>query len=127
MIYARDFDDVVNVVNENGDGRRRQWKLRVKFILFLTQAFRVVLVLALKLCGQRSVLRVLAALGVGGDSFRIKKRRVEIDLDDAAVFGDAAQEIIRDVARLVCESACGGVRGDDGRGGDIERVHHGLV
>ena len=63
--------------------------------------------------------RVVVALG--------EVAAVEVDLHGAAVFGEGADHVVGHVAGVVGDGAAGGVRGDDGGGGDFEGVVEGLV
>ena len=59
--------------------------------------------------------------------FGIEEVTVEIHLNYAAVFGDAPQQIVRNVSRDVAECPRGRMRGDDRRFRNIERVTHRFV
>src|SRR5205085_10380717 len=67
------------------------------------------------------------ALAVRLRGCRVNEDLIEIDHHYAAVFCNAAQQIVRDVARLIVEGARRGVRGYDGDFGSIKRVAHRLV
>src|ERR1700733_8177403 len=128
MIHARDFGDVIDVVDQRA--QRRPRNLGIPLAL---DAISVEIGGGFAGCFQ--LLGVGPGRGLAVFRLRLSrfaealvdKSAVEIYLDDAAVFSDGTKHVIGHVAGMIGESASRGMRGDHWRFADRDRVIESLV
>src|SRR6266478_3081737 len=128
MINASDFGNVVDVIDQRFQGGARNFGGPLALdtvIVEVSDGFSG----GLELVGVGLDCGI-AVFGLRFSGFAVvlvDEGVVEVYLDDAAVFGDGAEHVVGHVAGMIGEGASGGVRGDDGRFGDSDRVIERLV
>src|SRR5205085_426314 len=111
VINPCDLRDVVNVVNEHVDGRRRERVRVFQLLQLVCKPLRVVL----ELSGERVTLRLQTrvALDRRCANTLVQEDRVEVDHHDAAVLPYALRQLVRYVPPVVRVDARRRVRRDD--------------